>query len=688
MPYPFGAGLTGTVAKSQKPLRVKDTHPGKILASGIKNMGLVTENIPYSDAKGHRSFLAAPLIARSRVLGVIRLAVKAADHGFEEFTHEDETFLQEIADRLGRILDERWLKEDADNKLRTLSMDADLRKKIENASERSLSALGNILATEFLNRPGINGTYLWAGCVGEQESLSAAAGIYKILLAECNRLTTPTERQVTINLWKQASDPALQDFRDDLKQVFREDAQKAVTASAVMPLPFRKSANYGFLWVCGTAGDFPTEKEIEDLAAQAAEAIEPGLTLEAAERSLRDKVHQLESVARMTREFASTKGVEELGEKIRKICLEKSKMDRGVIRLYDHENGDWVRLAPQDDADETELPKRVASSELLEVCLREKKLRFADDTAGEKLWTSYYESMPEGPRKEYLQKVRCWMGIPLQFEDRYMGIILLEAFEPKKMAEDLLDFLELVADAASLALRSALRLKDEQDLAQPFALIGSMMGGFLHVMRNCLNNLGPPLRLFHDPKLAFTDRDQLQAIVDREVSRMKDVVNGVALLAQRRGDAEPVDLAALVERCQADVAGDFRQALGRIVIDIDLHPGVVLRGNRSQLEIGIKMLIQNAIEAMSEKGGRLGLHARKGGKHVWVHVADSGPGMSSMTKANCLRPFFTTKQTGNGLGLPITLGIVRRQGGKLRVSSIEGRGSIFTMRFEGEAQHG
>ena len=54
-----------------------------------------------------------------------------------------------------------------------------------------------------------------------------------------------------------------------------------------------------------------------------------------AERSLHEKVGQLEKVARMTRELASTPGVEELGEKILQICLDESGMKRGVIRLYD-----------------------------------------------------------------------------------------------------------------------------------------------------------------------------------------------------------------------------------------------------------------------------------------------------------------------------------------------------------------
>jgi two-component system sensor histidine kinase FlrB len=119
---------------------------------------------------------------------------------------------------------------------------------------------------------------------------------------------------------------------------------------------------------------------------------------------------------------------------------------------------------------------------------------------------------------------------------------------------------------------------------------------------------------------------------------------------------------------------------------MDLAKEAEVRVNRSQLELAIQMIIQNAIEAMSSAGGQLGLHVRRRRDGIVMHVADSGPGMDSATKKQCLLPFFTTKGTGNGLGLPITLGIVRRHGGRLRVSSMPGKGSIFSIWFPVEPE--
>ncbi len=681
--YMLGEGLTGTVALKREVGRYRNVIPGHEVANTVRNEGKFREDIDYADSEGHRSWLGAPLVARDRCIGVLRLTVKHTQSGFEEFTHEDEAFLEEIADRLARSLDRAWLAEDAHRKLEEWTNAEAIRQGIRAASEESLGSLGQFLATEFMRAEDVKGVYLAASGLGEKDSgLSATEGIFKILLADTRTLPLPKAQMFCRDIWATNASHELSELKATLKRIFRKDAEQEVRSICILSLNFRDRKNYkGVLALCGdfTASD---DRSFDAMANQAAEAIEPGLTLDAKERALSEKVRQLELISNMTREFASTTFVEDLGNMILKFCLERSNFERGTIRLYDHERGDWVRLAP-DDADETERPRRIQSSRLLEECLQQKTLRVLENTANEEIWTSYRGSLPQGTRVESLRKVGCWVGIPLQFEDRYLGIILLEAFEPCKINEDQRQFLELLAGAASMALRSALRLKDEQDLSQPFALIGSMMSGFLHIMRNCLNNIGPPLRLLQQPEESIS-RDELHVSIDREVTRMKEIVKGVALLAQRRGTDEILDLGALAERCCAGVASDFRDVILRVEIKTTVEPQALLRGNRSQLEIGIRMLLQNSLEAMSPDGGKLGVHVRNRGSAVSIHVLDSGPGMTIETRRNCLRPFFTTKQTGNGLGLAISLGIVRRHGGRLRISTEVGRGSRFTMRFRKE----
>jgi signal transduction histidine kinase len=70
-----------------------------------------------------------------------------------------------------------------------------------------------------------------------------------------------------------------------------------------------------------------------------------------------------------------------------------------------------------------------------------------------------------------------------------------------------------------------------------------------------------------------------------------------------------------------------------------------------------------------------------GGGEVAVNISDTGTGITDENQARIFDPFFTTKPAGKGtgLGLAVSYGIIRDHGGEIRVSSIPGRGSTFSI---------
>jgi signal transduction histidine kinase len=64
---------------------------------------------------------------------------------------------------------------------------------------------------------------------------------------------------------------------------------------------------------------------------------------------------------------------------------------------------------------------------------------------------------------------------------------------------------------------------------------------------------------------------------------------------------------------------------------------------------------------------------------VEIGIRDTGPGMSEDIKSKVFEPFFSTKEEGIGLGLPIAQRIVEEHGGEIRVESNPGEGTIFTI---------
>jgi CheY-like chemotaxis protein len=85
-------------------------------------------------------------------------------------------------------------------------------------------------------------------------------------------------------------------------------------------------------------------------------------------------------------------------------------------------------------------------------------------------------------------------------------------------------------------------------------------------------------------------------------------------------------------------------------------------------------------------GGRLVLRGKASDGSIVVTCQDTGAGMPPEVQERIFEPFFTTKgQRGNGMGLAILNGVVRRHGGEVQVSSQVGVGTIFTLRFPAAA---
>jgi len=91
-------------------------------------------------------------------------------------------------------------------------------------------------------------------------------------------------------------------------------------------------------------------------------------------------------------------------------------------------------------------------------------------------------------------------------------------------------------------------------------------------------------------------------------------------------------------------------------------------------------LLMNALEASSH-GGNLRVSTRVAGDEFEVTIADTGRGIPPEHLDQVFKPFFTTRHTGTGLGLPITREIIQRHGGRVTLESRVGEGTAVTVRL-------
>jgi signal transduction histidine kinase len=84
-------------------------------------------------------------------------------------------------------------------------------------------------------------------------------------------------------------------------------------------------------------------------------------------------------------------------------------------------------------------------------------------------------------------------------------------------------------------------------------------------------------------------------------------------------------------------------------------------------------------KAMSSPDPKVEVSTKNLGDQIQITVSDNGPGIPDEIKGKIFQPFFTTKPTGQGTGLGLSLSydIVKAHGGELKVDSKEGMGSIF-----------
>ena len=106
-----------------------------------------------------------------------------------------------------------------------------------------------------------------------------------------------------------------------------------------------------------------------------------------------------------------------------------------------------------------------------------------------------------------------------------------------------------------------------------------------------------------------------------------------------------------------------------------------MAADASKIEQVFRNLLANGVDA-SETGGGIVARAEiaEKGNFISASIADNGKGMDKETLEKIFEPFFTTKAgTGTGLGLAICHSIVAGHGGKIRVRSTPGEGTVFTV---------
>jgi signal transduction histidine kinase len=164
--------------------------------------------------------------------------------------------------------------------------------------------------------------------------------------------------------------------------------------------------------------------------------------------------------------------------------------------------------------------------------------------------------------------------------------------------------------------------------------------------------------------------------------RARDLIGSIRAMVKRDGqNRAALNLNDLVHEVLALMKGELQRNRISVELELDEHLPVT-KGDRIQLQQVLTNLINNAVDAMTEKKGSRILRIKSaiqdpGG--VLISVADTGKGIDPKIAERIFNPLFTTKSNGMGMGLAICRSIIEAHDGRLWASAGAQGGSVFQL---------
>jgi two-component system sensor histidine kinase HydH len=291
-------------------------------------------------------------------------------------------------------------------------------------------------------------------------------------------------------------------------------------------------------------------------------------------------------------------------------------------------------------------------------------------------------------------KAYSFATVPLCGKGRVIGVILVDNFyNQNPITEEDIHLLNMFSNQAGLTIENAILYRNLEEVHQELkklqtflihrekmVALGEMSATIAHEIKNPLVSIGGFARRLNRaiPDEAPVKR-HAQTII-KEVARLEKTLNDILNYTRDASmDFKEVDLRDILEDSLSMISGGFD--LGGIQLIKQFSEELPkLKGDYQQLKQAFFNLISNAYQAMNGKGTlsiRVNPTTKDDSSYIRVEVEDTGKGIDSKNLHNIFNPFFTTKDSSLGLGLPIVYKIVTSHQGQIEVDNHPGKGVTF-----------
>jgi signal transduction histidine kinase len=249
-----------------------------------------------------------------------------------------------------------------------------------------------------------------------------------------------------------------------------------------------------------------------------------------------------------------------------------------------------------------------------------------------------------------------------------MGILFLVLRHVVKRGEEIIE----------KRAQERLLLKEKLSHAERLASLGEMVAGISHEIRNPLGIVSSTAELLKQ-KLARIDPEvRLADVIVQETNRLNRIVTDFLNFARPQApNLMPCKVAEIIEKNLTFLAleinkngYEIHKRFASDIPEIQADPGLLYQAFLN--------ILMNAMQAMPQ-GGAISIDLSAHGNTLTILFGDEGPGIPDETLNKIWEPFFTTKDKGSGLGLPIVKKIIEGHGGSIEIENGPEKGVQVTL---------
>ena len=250
--------------------------------------------------------------------------------------------------------------------------------------------------------------------------------------------------------------------------------------------------------------------------------------------------------------------------------------------------------------------------------------------------------------------------------------LLRDITEQKKLEATLFEYSQNLEGKVA---EQADRLRRQERMA----VLGEIASGLAHEIRTPLGALLTGIKLLEKGGQEHTDEEFVLSLLKKETLRLKEKLSEFLAYARpSKPELTPGLVADLLNETVAQLHQDSELTKDVKIIYEPAGEESVCNFDRAKMKEVLLNLTVNALQALNGEG-TLRLNSYQSHGQQLIQVSDNGPGIAEEDLDQIFKPFFTRKKEGTGLGLAIAQGVVEDHGGKIKVTSVSGKKTIFTV---------